>query len=97
MLENESTTPAEPPAQVQQPTVGPVRTISDKIMDVVKHHAPDAEQIDSITSIRGAAANFIAIIIENCPRNPDRSAAIRKVREAMMTANASIVVPDIQL
>jgi len=33
---------------------------------------------------------FARVIHENCPESPDRTAAIRHLREAVMTANASI-------
>lgn len=42
--------------------------------------------------IRQAAKYLAEHIIRACPRSADRSAALRKVREAVMTANASIVL-----
>lgn len=62
------------------------------LSDVVSYHAPTPDQITSITSIRSATQGLLDTIVANCPPSPDRSAALRKVREAMMTANASIVV-----
>lgn len=60
--------------------------------DVTSHHAPDHAQIQQITTIRAAARNFLDAIDANCPRCADATAAKRKVRDAMMTANASIVL-----
>lgn len=60
--------------------------------DVVAHHAPDREQIQRITTIRSAARNFLDAIDANCPASADATAAKRKVREAIMTANAAIVL-----
>ncbi len=65
----------------------------EKADAVVSYHAPDEIAIERINKIREATKNLIVAIAENCPAGPDRTAAIRKTREAMMTANASIVVP----
>lgn len=62
------------------------------IEDVVGYHKPDEEGLQAITNIRQATSDMIRSIILNCPQSADRTAAIRKVREAMMTANASIVI-----
>jgi len=71
----------------------PVRTrIGPTNEDVVSHHSPDREQIQRITTIRAAARNFLDAIDQNCGRCADATAAKRKVREAMMTANAAIVL-----
>lgn len=58
-----------------------------------RHHKPDDRQIQGIVRVREAATLFIAVLLDECPESPDKSAAIRKAREAMMTANAAIVVP----
>lgn len=54
------------------------------------YHSPTAEQLPKYESIRTAALNFAEIICENTPVSADQTAALRKVREAMMTANSSI-------
>lgn len=72
-------------------------TVEQKIRQLTMHHAPNEEGIAAITNIREATFFLIATIMRNCPASADRSAAIRKAREAMMTANASIVVPQVQL
>ena len=73
------------------------RSLEEIISDVVTYHRPSDRQVEDITAIREAVKKLIFIIATRCPNGPDRSAAIRKAREAMMTANASIVVPQIQI
>ena len=70
-------------------------TVQEMAQEITSYHKPDDSQIIAISNVRVAAMNMIIAIVENCPSSPDRSAAIRKVREAMMTANASIVVTQI--
>ena len=53
-------------------------------------HAPTPEQIESYASIREAAKNLARVIHANCDGGPDRTAAMRKLRECVMTANAGI-------
>lgn len=60
--------------------------------EIVSHHSPGPEEIQRITTIRAAARNFLDAIDANCPRSADADAAKRHVREAMMTANAAIVL-----
>lgn len=78
---------------------GAVRPLTNiEIADsITTYHKPDEAGVEAITNIRQAAAALIVAILANCPRNPDRTAAIRKAREAMMTANASIVVPPFSI
>ena len=40
--------------------------------------------------IRKAGREFAQIIVDNTPPSADQTAAIRKIREAVMTANAAI-------
>lgn len=48
-------------------------------------------------NIREAAKYFAKVIIVNTPPGSDRSAAIRKLREAVMTANAGIALGGLSL
>jgi len=57
------------------------------------YHAPTSEQIQHYASIREAAKVLAYEILRYAPKCADRSAAIRKVREAVMTANAAIAIP----
>lgn len=58
------------------------------------YHAPKADQVGRYKSIRSAGKMFAQEIMKSCPNCSDRSAAIRKVREAVMTANAAIAIYD---
>jgi hypothetical protein len=60
--------------------------------NIISHHTPDHVQLLKIGTIRAAALNFMNAIDANCPPSADASDAKRKVREAMMTANAAIVL-----
>ena len=52
--------------------------------------APDA--MAHHRAIETGAKHFVAIILLHAPKCADQSAAIRKVREAMMTASAAIAL-----
>lgn len=54
------------------------------------YHAPKSEQIANYTAIRDAAKFFAKVVLENTPAGADQTAAVRKIREAVMTANAAI-------
>jgi hypothetical protein len=51
---------------------------------------PSGDQPDRYQRINAAALALAKVIHEVCTPGPDRTDAIRKVREARMTANASI-------
>jgi hypothetical protein len=54
------------------------------------YHPPSKVQQEQYIVIRDAARTFAKILVEHTPASADQTAAIRKVREAVMTANASI-------
>lgn len=54
------------------------------------YHAPTEDQRVAYEKLRNSAAEFALAIIELTPSSADQTAAIRKVREAVMTANAAI-------
>lgn len=60
--------------------------------EIFKYHAPSEDQIPKCRAIRDAAKIFAAVILNNTPQSADQSAALRKIREAVMTANASIAL-----
>lgn len=66
--------------------------LKENLEDVIRYHAPTGKQVAAIGEIRDAAQDMIDAILDVCPTCGDQQAAIRKVREAMMTANASIVL-----
>lgn len=59
---------------------------------IFKYHAPTADQLPKYEALRAAAKAFAQAIVDNTPRGADQSAAIRHVREAVMTANASVAL-----
>lgn len=64
----------------------------ENVDEVVRYHAPDQGQINAHEVLAQSAENFIRAILEMCPPCADQTAAIRKVREAKMTASASIAL-----
>jgi hypothetical protein len=60
--------------------------------DIFTYHAPRPDQIPKYNNIREAAKVFANIIVENTPSSADQSAAIRMLRELVMTCNQSIAL-----
>jgi predicted ABC-type ATPase len=60
--------------------------------DVFTYHAPDEKQIASLQAVREDAKRLARTILEHTPICADQSAAIRLLREAVMTANAAIAL-----
>lgn len=54
------------------------------------YHPPTGNQPERYERIRHAAKALAEIISECCPESADRTAAFRKLRETVMTANLSI-------
>ena len=54
------------------------------------HHPPYGDQAMRYTALRNAGKAFAQAILDLTPPCADQSSAIRKVREAVMTANAAI-------
>jgi hypothetical protein len=52
----------------------------------------DSTESEQVENVRIAAKNLVGVILANVPTCADQTAAIRKVREAMMTANAAIAL-----
>lgn len=53
-------------------------------------HMPDVDMAEKFVDIRSAGKIFAEVILRNTKPGSDQGAAIRKVREAVMTANCSI-------
>lgn len=62
------------------------------IEDAFTYHAPEGDQLYRYHKVRMAALEFARVILEQTPVSADQQAAIRHVREAMMTANAAIAL-----
>lgn len=67
-------------------------TPSFDVEHVFKYHAPTPEQVVQYGAIREAAKHLAATILANSPPSADQSAALRHLREAVMTANAAIAL-----
>jgi len=74
----------------------PVNWPKDAIEELFTYHSPTEAQFQSYLAIREAAKDLARMIDANCPAGPDRTTAIRKIREAVMTANASIATGNVQ-
>jgi len=64
----------------------------DNVREVFTYHAPSPEQVEKMEVIREAAIALANAILATMPDCADKSAALRQVREARMTANAGIVL-----
>lgn len=73
------------------PDPATVRGVSYRDLDNwFTYHAPKDEQLPKYTAIREAGKQLASVIFSNTPPGPDQTAAIRKIREAVMTANQAI-------
>ena len=54
------------------------------------YHSPTPEQVPKYLEIREAGKAFAAVVVKNTPSSADQTAAVRKIREAVMTANQAI-------
>ena len=59
---------------------------------IFTYHAPTGNDLENYRAIRDAGKELARTIIECTPRCADQNVALRKVREAVMTANASIAL-----
>lgn len=55
-----------------------------------RYHPPTPSQRERYEALRDAAKTFAQQVLVLTPAGADQSAAIRKIREAVMTANAAI-------
>lgn len=78
-------------------TVGPARPVEmmsdEEVLDVLfTYHKPEPDQIPRYNEIREAGKHLARAILRDTPKCADQTAAIRKVREAVMTASAAIAM-----
>lgn len=59
---------------------------------IFSHHAPSDEQVQKYLSIRAKARELAAMVFDLVPAGADQSAAVRMIRETVMTANAGIAL-----
>lgn len=60
--------------------------------DVFTYHPPVGDDMERYLALRASAKQFATCIMEYCPAGADQTAAIRLVREAVMTANAAVAL-----
>jgi hypothetical protein len=65
---------------------------SEDIDAMFTYAPPEPVDVRNYQAIRDAAKHFAAIVLVNTPKSADQSAAIRKIREAVMTANAAVAL-----
>jgi hypothetical protein len=69
------------------------RNFPDETIDeLFTYHAPMEGQPARYEFVRSHAKLLAYAIVQSCPPSADRTDAIRKLRECVMTANASIAL-----
>lgn len=58
------------------------------------YHPASPEQGRRYERIRAAAKVFAEVVVQETPPSADQTAALRKIREAVFTANAAIACAD---
>lgn len=66
----------------------------EAIEQLFKSHAMDDDKHQRSLWVRNSGLAFAHCLLENVPDGADRSAAIRKIREAVFTANAAIAMEE---
>ena len=61
----------------------------DKLFHI---HAMAPEESQKLVTIREAALAFAQVVLANTPPGPDQDEAVRKIREAVWTANAAVAM-----
>lgn len=64
----------------------------ESLEDIFTYHSPNDTQKLQYEAIRNMAKEFVKTILDNTPSSADQTASIRKLRECVMTANASIAL-----
>lgn len=64
----------------------------EKLDELFKYHNPREDQLPKYQAVRSAAKYLAEVIVTNTPLGSDQATAIRKLREAVMTANAAIAL-----
>ena len=62
----------------------------EQLANWFSYRPPHGDQADRYNFLRDAAHQFAYVVAEMCPPSADRTVAFRKIREAVMVANASI-------
>lgn len=70
------------------------RTTHAELEELFTYHSPTGTQADRYLRLRCTAKVLAQEILTCCPPCADTSAALRKLRECVMTANAAIALED---
>ena len=65
-------------------------TTNDQLESWFIYHPPSPEQVIVYQELREKAKELAYFIRDNVPEGPDQTAALRKLRECVMTANSGI-------
>lgn len=65
-------------------------TVAEELDNWFSYHPPHGDEHLRYGEIRAAGKVFAEKLVELCPESADRAAAIRHIREAVYSANASI-------
>lgn len=68
----------------------------DEIEKLFTYHQPTQDSIDALVAVRTVAKHMATVINNSVPDSADKSAAIRLLRECVMTANAGIVLNQVE-
>lgn len=60
------------------------------LANAFRHHPPKGNQAPRYEAIRAHGGRFAEVLTRLCPEGEERDAAILKIREAVMMANAAI-------
>lgn len=66
----------------------------EQLTRVFTYQPPKPGDVEKYGAIRSAALEFVRVLVANTPASADQTAAVRKVREAVMTANAAIALAE---
>lgn len=75
----------------------PLMTEAQILRELFSYHPPTSDTLPKFQAINQAAKNFAEVVLQNCPSSADRSAAIRLIRDARMTANAAVALNGLSL
>jgi hypothetical protein len=64
--------------------------VEASIEDAFEYHSWTDQMVVQGFRVRHALADAVKVIVENVPPSPDRTVAIRKLREARMDCNSAI-------
>jgi hypothetical protein len=66
-----------------------------EIESMFKYHPPTDAQVLRYEAVRAKAKELALLILDDTPACADQTAAIRKLRECVMTANAAIALEGV--